>query len=374
MVAAVLDRTPSAVQAVGRAAPPQVRRERIAAVDAARAVAIIGMLVVNSGSAGLGGAADEVWTVAHGRASLLFMLLAGVGVSLMARGGEPHGRATVAGLLWRAGVLLVLGVPLAFLDHGARVILPTYAVLFVLAVGAVRVPSRVLAWTTGLWALLGPMVFLLSQRAEGVPYDRKAVELGKDLPEVLDRLVVSGAYPLVTWAAPFLLGLLIGRLDLRARRTHRLLAGVGTLTAAVAVGLARLLEALLGVPTPAPGFDHLVVTTAHSQMPLWLIGGTAAGAAILGLALMVEHRMAGWWRPLVVTGQLALTIYVGHLVALHVLPQRPDLSLGPVDLPFAVVLAVGAVAFAVLWRTWFRVGPLEAFMRPPWRAGGFGWR
>jgi hypothetical protein len=254
------------------------------------------------------------------------------------------------------------------------VILPTYAVLFVLAVGAVRVPARVLAWVAGVWAVVGPLVFLLSQRAEGVPYDRKAVELGRDLPEVLDRLVVSGAYPLVTWGAPFLLGLVLGRLDLRAPRTQHRLAVVGALTALVAVALARLLERLLGVPDPAPGFDHLVVTTAHSQMPLWLVGGTAAGVAILGGALMAERRVGTWWRPLVVTGQLALTVYIGHLLALHLLPERPDLGLGDLAIPFAAVLVVVAVLGSLLWRAAFRVGPLEAFMRPPWRQGGVRWR
>lgn len=374
MVAAVLDRPPGRTREVEATPPPTVRAERIAAVDVARAVAIIGMLVVNSGPKGLDGPGDEVWAVAHGRASLLFMLLAGVGVSLMLGRGDRPGRPPAPSLLWRAAVLLAIGLPLGLLDHGARVILPTYAVLFAVAVGAVRLPNRVLAWGAGLWAVVGPVVFLLAQRAEGVPYDRKAVEMGEDLSQVVDRLVVSGAYPLVTWGAPFLLGLLIGRLDLRARRVQRLLAGVGSLVALLCVGLARLLEAVLGVPTPEPGFDHLIVTTAHSQMPLWLIGGTAAGAAILGVALMLEPVVGRWWRPLVHTGQLALTVYVGHLVALHLLPGRPSLGLGVVDVPFAVVLSVVAVVAAVVWRSFFRVGPLEAFMRPPWHSGGFHWR
>src|SRR5690625_1784391 len=84
---------------------------RFQGLDAARAIAIIGMLAVNVGPRKEPGDTDVailLYDVPHGRASLLFMILAGMGMSLMTR----RVRVTDAPLpwqtnLWREAVLFV---------------------------------------------------------------------------------------------------------------------------------------------------------------------------------------------------------------------------------------------------------------------------
>src|SRR5690625_2226875 len=73
---------------------------RFHGLDAARAVAIIGMLAVNVGPRKEPGDTDVailLYDVPHGRASLLFMILAGMGMSLM----PSPARETDAPLPWR---------------------------------------------------------------------------------------------------------------------------------------------------------------------------------------------------------------------------------------------------------------------------------
>lgn len=60
--------------------------KRIRGVDAARALAVVGMVMVHIGPTGGPGAAGTVYGITHGRASVLFVLLAGVGVSILAGG------------------------------------------------------------------------------------------------------------------------------------------------------------------------------------------------------------------------------------------------------------------------------------------------
>src|SRR5690625_527713 len=76
------------------------KSRRFHGLDAARAIAIIGMLAVNVGPRKEPGETDFavlLYDIPHGRDSLLFMILAGVGMSLMTR----RARTTGAPLPWR---------------------------------------------------------------------------------------------------------------------------------------------------------------------------------------------------------------------------------------------------------------------------------
>src|ERR671910_342870 len=72
---------------------------RLGGVDAARAVAVLGMVIVHFGPNPVPDTVfGNLYEVPHGRASVLFVLLAGVGVSLLAAdrsGDDPRSWATV---------------------------------------------------------------------------------------------------------------------------------------------------------------------------------------------------------------------------------------------------------------------------------------
>ncbi len=121
---------------------------RLGGVDAARAVAVLGMVMVHFGPTPAPDTAlGNLYGVPHGRASVLFVLLAGVGVALLSAGGPsekaPRRLANVRGrLILRAALLLPLGLWLQGLDHGVLVILQYYAVYFVLAAFVLTFPDR----------------------------------------------------------------------------------------------------------------------------------------------------------------------------------------------------------------------------------------
>jgi uncharacterized membrane protein len=64
---------------------------RISGIDVARALAIVGMVMVHVGpqDAGKPGIAAQAYRLSHGRASILFVVLAGIGVSLLAGDRSP---------------------------------------------------------------------------------------------------------------------------------------------------------------------------------------------------------------------------------------------------------------------------------------------
>lgn len=340
---------------------------RIAGIDVARALAIFGMFAVHLHPAEADGPLRHVFTVPHGRASLLFMLVAGVGTSLLA-GSTRRSIATVRWqLLWRSALLLPLGLALQQLDHGVAVILATYAVLFVTGTVLIAVPSRWLLRMVVIAVPVGTTLFLRGAVNSPETFTRSPVGLTDSLADVVHGLMLWGPYPVTTWLAPYVLGIWIGRTDLRSRQVRLRLVAWGAGVALAASASSDALTAWLGEPGEPIGWDRLVVDTPHSQMPLWVIGSTAVAVSVLGATLLASERAGRMIWPLVATGQLALTVYVGHLLALHWMTSAP---IGPTTQSAVAVLSafmvVGVVA-SVVWRMRFRRGPLELLIHAPWR-------
>ncbi len=188
--------------------------------------------------------------------------------------------------MWRAVLLLSLGLVLQDLDHGAAVILQDYAALFVVAAVVLASPGRWLLGLVGLVLPIGSVGFLQGRLVAPEVFDRGVVAISDPATEIVHGLLLSGPYPLITWLAPF---------------------------------------------------------------------------------LFIADAFPRATRPLVVTGQLALTVYVGHLLVLH---SAPDASTADEVIPAIGILGVFALASLVvssLWRRRFRQGPLELLLHLPWR-------
>ncbi len=335
----------------------------------ARALAIVGMVMVHFGpSPAPDTALGSLYGLSHGRASVLFALLAGVGVALLVGSRSSGVRAGVRGRLMLRGVLLLpLGLWLQDLDHGALVILQYYAVYFLFIVLVLGLPDRWLLAGTGLALVGGPLLYLGGQSLAPEWYLAEAATIGDPAGKLLRDLLLSGAYPLVTWSAPLLAGLWIGRRDLSGDRVRWWLLGAGTAAAGAAALAAGMLETALGGIPDGSGLAQLATDEPHSQMPLWMLGSVGSACAVLGGMLLLCDRLprAAW--PLAATGQLALTVYVGHLLLLHLRGELFERE----EVPEAF-LTVGtffalSVAACVLWRAVLPRGPLEAALAAPWQ-------
>jgi hypothetical protein len=340
-------------------------------VDAARAVAVIGMVMVHFSPPSIpetpGGA---LYDLSHGRASVLFALLAGIGVALLARGGANAGRAR---LLLRAAPLLPLGLWLQGLDHNVLVILQYYALYFLLAVFVLTLPDRWLLGVAAAMLVLGPLAYIGGQLRFPEWYAQSPAALGDPAGRIVHDLLLSGSYPLVTWCVPLLVGVWIGRRDLRSPPVRRWLVGGGLAVAGGAALAASLLETAFGPGIVGsrrypdnPGLANLLAAEPHSQMPLWMLGAGGSAACVLGAMLVVSDLLPRTSWPLVATGQLALTVYVGHVLLLAAAPDPFETGTVAEATATVGVFMLVTMALCVLWRTVFRRGPLEAALAAPW--------
>jgi uncharacterized membrane protein len=350
---------------------------RLRGIDAARAIAVLGMVMVHFGPSPrpttlLG----DLYGVSHGRASVLFALLAGVGVALLV-GGRSRGQSTIrrpiflarGRLIFRGVLLLPLGLWLQQLDHGAYVILQYYAVYFLFAALVLTLPDRWLLAGGAAVLVGGPLIYLWGSMAEPAWFSGDPASLDNPTGKIIRDLLLAGKYPLITWAAPLLVGLWIGRRDLAVPAVRWWLLSLG-LAVAVAAALASdwLTATLVGSLEGRrdPGFAVLFTDAPHNQMPLWMLGSIGSACAVLGGMLLLADRLPRVTWPLVATGQVALTVYVGHLLLLDTFPELLKRGTVPEAALSVGVFMLLAVAASTLWRAVLPRGPLEATLAAPW--------
>jgi uncharacterized membrane protein len=350
---------------------------RLRGVDAARAIAVLGMVMVHFGpnprpDTFLG----DLYGVSHGRASVMFALLAGVGVALLV-GGRSRRQPTTwqpvfldrGRLIFRGALLLPLGLWLQQLDHGAYVILQYYAVYFLFMALVFTLPDRWLLAGGAVVLVGGPLVYLWCTMVAPTWFTGEPASLDDPAGKIVRDLLLAGKYPLVTWAAPLLIGLWIGRRNLAAPAVRWWLLILGLAVAVAATLASDWLTAMLGGPFEElrdPGFAVLLTDTPHNQMSLWMLGSIGSACAVLGaMLLLADSRPRATW-PLVAMGQLALTVYVGHLLLLDAFPELLKRDTVPEAALTVGAFMLLAVTTCTLWRALLPRGPLEAALATPW--------
>ena len=336
---------------------------RIAGIDLARGLAVVGMFAAHLLSITEPFAFDDPATwiaVVDGRSSILFATLAGVSIGLMTGGRRPvtglemaraQGRLAVrAGLLWVIGILLIAtGVPV-------YVILPAYAVMFLLALPLTPLPARVLLPLAAVLALTMPFVQVI---LDAIP--------GWNSPlgfEVWRGL--GWAYPFTTWIAFVLAGLGVARAGVTRLRVQMWLVAAGGALAVLGYGT----DAATGADRDAETASYLGAlwtARAHSTGLLEVIGSGGFALAVLGLCLLLCRTVVAWIAvPLRAVGAMPLTAYTLQLVvwagiAWTTLDRLGDLAVFRALDPFWP-FTIGTVAFCTAWALVVGRGPLETLL------------
>lgn len=323
----------------------------------ARALAILGMVMVHFGPFD----ADEdllsrTYRLTYGRASVLFVLLAGVGISLLFR-AKPAREARLR-IGWRVIVFFPLGVMLQVLPTPVAVILQFYALYYLVGGLVAGLPTRWLVALTAAWTVIAPLFFItiMDPSLAG----RGGADTLTDPGRVVGDLLLTGYYPLITWAPPLLVGLLVGRTDLRATATRVALALGGAATATAAYGGAEIGRAVTGTTS-----DYLLAE-GHTGAPLNVLGATGVAVAVLGVCLLLASALPRVTWPVVAVGQLALTVYVTHLIVLALAPEWLEGRDAAIDAVRKVArFYVITTVLCLAWRARFARGPLEALLALP---------
>ncbi|MET0740480.1 MAG: heparan-alpha-glucosaminide N-acetyltransferase domain-containing protein [Candidatus Nanopelagicales bacterium] len=366
----------------------QPNDQRIAGVDVARGVALLGMMSVHIlPRVTEDGGRSAAYLISAGRAAALFAVLAGVGIALMSGGPVPPSGRRAANISVRLAVRAVLigtlGLALGALSPPVYVILAYYAVLFLVAIPFLRLRPWPLGVLALAWIVIAPAVSHRLRDDYGPPPGQPDFAALSDPVGLLERIVLTGVYPVLPWVAYLLVGLTIGRLPLRSPRFGwSLLLGGGSIAIASMLGARWWLDhggidRLIGEPpevvlpdattnqvlnldfygtTPTDSLWWMLVPAPHSSTPADLLQTSGTACAVLGAALLLCRSQVGRvaLTPLGAAGSMTLTLYTLHVLALYE-------EWGPVNergLLYASHV-VALLLIATAWRAFFKRGPIE---------------
>lgn len=367
--------------------PQQAERTRLVGLDVARGLAVLGMFAAHA-------MPPTTWlsSLVTGRAAALFAVLAGVSISLLSGGSQPHRgprmRMSRVRIAVRAVLLFALGLALTTLQVPAMVILAFYGVLFLLSVPLLRLRTGALAGLAAVLAIGGPLLSFFLRRGidtDVLGYAPQFGDLGslEGLWTLTHGLLLTGAYPVATWFPFLLAGMAVGRLDLLAVRGRLVAFGLGlgvagyggswiamnplggeeALLAVLPPGLPpEILDAVMSTSlgtAPTTSAAWLLTASAHSGTPFEIIGSTGVALAVIGSCLWGQ-RLRRALLPISSVGALALTAYAGHLLALKAVGAErlgQTVQTHPY-LPW-LVLVVATVALTTIWHALLSRGPLE---------------
>lgn len=363
--------------------------KRITGLDAARGLALIGMMAIHV----MPNVDDSleptvVWTIASGISASLFALLAGVGLALGSRSGPHDGpralKAARASLALRAATIAGIGLLLGQMEIPAFIILSYYGVMFALSIPLLGLGARALAACAAGFATVGALSSWAL--ADALPnlgeYDPSLYFLVSDPGGTLSALLFTGAYPAIPWMAFVCAGLALGKMDLRSLDIQlrifltglSLALGTALLSALLLGPLggkdallssmrgrgneAALQEALTWGPiesTPVGSGWWQVALSPYSNTVFELLNTLGVALAVFAAMLFISGRISWAVAPLAQVGSMTLTLYTGHLLflATGIWEASPAFSLW-------VQLAAGLL-FALLWKnvTGLKRGPLE---------------
>lgn len=328
---------------------------RLHGLDIARFLAFLGMVLVNFRIAAQVTPGADVYSqltnALEGRAAALFVVLAGIGLSL--------GSTDAKQVLRRALFLFAAG--LLNLTIFEADILHFYGLYFLLALPFLSAPSRSLLWAAIAVVAIGVLgLFALDYEANW-DWNTLAYDNFWTFEGFLRHAFFNGWHPVFPWVAFLFIGMWLGRLTLDRPQMQLRLIAWGSLSA--------LLGALPAQLVQDPELMELLNTGTLPPGPFYVLAASGSAAVVIGLVLLCypaleRLRLSPW---LIAPGRQALSLYVAHILlgmgSLEALGLL-DGTLSPAGIFWWAVGFCGlSMVFARAWSLMVRQGPLETLMR-----------
>jgi len=299
------------------------RLPRIVGLDLARCLAIFGMVFVNfrlvMDATSETPIADMLATIFDGRAAALFVVLAGVGVSLLSQKAREQGdvRAVRTVLLKRSALLLITG--LLFTPIWPPDILHCYGVYLFAAAWLLAVSDRVLITLAALTLPVAVGLLITLDYAAGWK-DFESLEYIDfwTFPGFTRNTFFNGFHPFFPWVAYVFFGMWLGRQRLdHAEVCWRYVAVFGTTAVVTELGSDALIAASISSGgLSAEDAQALFGTAMMPPAMLYMFSAASTATVVICLCRRMEATRSDsrWLVSLVVTGQMALTHYAAHVV------------------------------------------------------------
>ncbi|MCR8964921.1 heparan-alpha-glucosaminide N-acetyltransferase domain-containing protein [Brevibacillus halotolerans] len=352
---------------------------RILGFDFARAWAILGMIIVNYSTVMNAGTNGPDWLVAlasllQGRASTIFVIVAGIGISLMTKkarnSNNPAFIRQNRSIIWKRALFLFLSGILLYLCSWTGDILHYYGVYMFAGSFLIAASSRSL-----LLSVVG--ILVTSQLLQlvfhyGIGWDPLQPIIHYvdfwTLEGFFRNLLFNGYHPVFPWVGFFLLGMWLGRQDLANKVCRRKLLICSAIVAIAVEILSSILIQHIGHVIGTDTAEYFFSTTAFPPTIFYFVSGSSTSILVILLSVYFAERCSTNWftQTMVSTGQLALTHYVGHVfIGFSILQYigRLENQTLAFAVSYSLAFFVIAAVLSAFWRNKYSRGPLESLMR-----------
>jgi uncharacterized protein len=353
-------------------------KKRIIGIDVARAFAIIVMVIVNFkialGSVGMDSLQSTVGLL-EGKAAAIFVVLAGAGIAFMSNAAvqnndTPKLKKVQFRLFKRAIFLFVIG--LLFIPIWPADILHFYGIYMLLPLILLASKRRTILAVALMLILAYPFMMLTWEYSVGWNFDTLEYPNFWSVEGFFRNLFYNGFHPVIPWAAFMLVGFWFGKNDLNDPKFIKKSAVISfaILKFTVLLSLALLFILSDGDAEVRNELKQILGRSPMPPLPIYMITGSSFAIFIISICVILSKKFENSKviSALQNTGQLALTFYAAHvIIGMGLIELIDPAKMGKYSTGFSVLYAIGfslsCILFAVIWKKYQPIGPLEWVMR-----------
>lgn len=349
-------------------------KKRIIGIDVARALAVIGMIIVNFkvvfGTNGLNWIKSFA-SVFDGKAAATFVVLAGVGLALMTNSALKNNdrqklKTIRIRIAKRALFLFIVG--LSYITIWPADILHFYGIYMLVILFLLSRNKKIILMLTIVLILLYPLLISLLNYEIGWDFDSLNYLDFWTFNGFFRNLFFNGFHPVIPWVSFMLFGFWFGKQDLANDQFIKKAFWVGSISFVVIQVFSYFSISILseGNQQAISELTEVIGTNPMPPLPIYMFNGIAISVSIISACIIIGKRFSTSRIVLALnkTGQLALTFYVAHvIIGMGIIEIITPKKMGNYTIGFSVTYALFfsliCVLFAVYWLKGRKRGPIE---------------
>lgn len=352
--------------------------KRIIGIDVARALAVIGMIVVNFKV--VFGENGSNWvqsfaSVFDGKAAATFVVLAGVVLALMTNSAIKNNnkdKLKIARnrILKRALFLFIIGI--SYITIWPADILHFYGIYMAIIILFITSKERNIIISAISLIIIFPILMTFWNYETGWNFDTLKYQGFWTINGFMRNLFFNGFHPVIPWASFILFGYWFGKQDLHNDKLIKKTFWISTIifTSIQILSYSSISILSEGKQESVKELTEILGTNPMPPLPIYMFNGVSIAFAIITACIIIAKRFENniIIDALNKTGQLALTFYVAHvIIGMGIIETIDPNKMGNYSIEFSVIYALAfsltCVIFAVIWKKHKKYGPLEWLMR-----------
>ncbi|TDQ24011.1 DUF418 domain-containing protein [Tenacibaculum caenipelagi] len=352
--------------------------KRIIGIDVARALAVIGMIIVNFkmvfGSEGSNWVKNFA-SIFEGKAAATFVVLAGVGLALTTKKAIQTNnieklKTAKKRITKRALLLFLIGI--SYIAIWPADILHFYGVYIFIVLLLLKSSGRFILLSGTILILGYPLLMIIWNYETGWNFDTFNYQNFWTVKGFVRNLFYNGFHPVLPWTAFMIFGYWFGKQDLQNANYVKRLFVYSIITFISIQLISLLLISLLsdGTEQMTKELTEVLGTSPMPPLPIYMFNGIAIAFTIISACILIGEKYENnkIISALNKTGQLALTFYVAHVVlGMGIVDAINPGKLGLLSVEFsvgyAIVFSLLCILFAIIWLKYKKSGPLEWVFR-----------